>query len=322
MHFPDGEGRRLNLRGAAGVNNIVFNTKYSLRSGFTLIELVVVLVVMAVLTHLAVREISQVRAAQLRKVADKQLETLRECVWHVSQFGDPEGFLSDMGRLPRLVSQTNSQGTSVGTLSELWRRPASARPFALLSAANSSLYVHGANASSLASMGAGVLVPTGWRGPYLRMPFGKDRLFDPWGNAIESVDEAGFTRIVVSNGFASAVSHLGSDARPDDKFAPGSVAAGDMTLSLLPEGGATSRLVLRAEVTNGSTFAGEITWAWYGPADGLITGGVKRVSYPVAAEFSGLTPGLKIVKDSLSGVPRSVFVRPGDNLVQIRIAVP
>lgn len=292
------------------------------RRAFTLIELVVVLVVMAILTHLAVREVSQVRAAQLRKVADKQLETLRECVWHVSQSGDPEGFLSDMGRMPRLVAETNSQGIAVGTLAELWRRPASVRQFELLSAANSSLYVQGADAASLVAMGAGVLVPTGWRGPYLRMPFGKDRLLDPWGNAVESVDEAGFARIAVSNGFAVAVSHLGSDARPDDKFEPGSVAAGDITVSLEPDGGATSRLVLRAEVTNGSTFAGEITWAWYGPADGLITGGVKRVAYPLAAEFGGLTPGLKIVKDSLSGVPRSVLVRPGDNLVQIRVAVP
>lgn len=292
------------------------------RRGFTLIELVVVLVVIAALTHLAVREISQVRAGQLRKMADKQLDALRDCVWHVSPDGDPDGFLADMGRLPRLVSQTNSTGASVGTLAELWRCPASTPMYALLPANDASRYVQGVDSATLASMGAGVFVPTGWRGPYLRMPLGKDRLLDPWGNTIESVDEAGFQRVAVSNGFAVAVSHFGSDARPDDKFAPGSASAKDSTVSLLPEGGAASRLVVSVEIANGASFSGNITWAWYGPADGKITGGVKSVAYPSPAEFTGLTPGVKIIKDSLSKVPRRVVIRPGDNLIQVKVAAP
>jgi len=296
--------------------------KYSPRGGFTLIEMVVVLVVIAVLTHLAVRELSHVRAAQLRKAADRQLESLRDCVWSVSADGEPEGFLSDIGRLPRLVSATNSDGTTVGTLSELWKCPDGMPEYALLPATNRALYAAGADSAALASMGKGVFVPAGWRGPYLRMPFGKDRLLDPWGNPLESEDDAGFRRVAVSNGVAVAVSHFGSDARPDGQFKPGSPNARDSTVSLVPQGGTKCRLVVSAEIAGASPFAGDIDWAWYGPAGGQITGAVKRVAYPAPAEFDGLTPGVRIVKDSVSGIARRVVIRPGDNLMQFKMAAP
>ena len=282
----------------------------------------VVLVVIAVLTHLAVRELSHVRAAQLRKAADRQLETIRACVWSVSPSGEPEGFLSDMGRLPRLVSETNSDGTARKTLAELWRIPQGVPAYSLVPATNRAMYVAGADSAALAAMGAGVFVPSGWRGPYLRMPFGKDRLIDPWGNPLELEDDAGFLRIAVTNGFAAAVSHFGSDARPDASFGPGSAEARDATVPLAPDGGVECRLVVSAEISGAAPFAGDMKWAWYGPADGLITGAVKTVAYPAPAEFTGLTPGVRIVKDSVSGVARRVVVRPGDNLLQFRIAAP
>ena len=120
------------------------------RNGFTLIELTIVLVVLAALTHLAVRELSHIRAAQLHKAADKQLESIRDCVWSVSPDGEMQGFLSDMGRLPRPVSGTNSTGAASGNLSELWNRPASVRAFAPLSSASVT-----ANAESLVVAGWG-----------------------------------------------------------------------------------------------------------------------------------------------------------------------
>ena len=49
--------------------------------GFTLVELVVVLAVIAVLTHLAVRELSHLRDGKLAKVADRQLEEIRASVY-------------------------------------------------------------------------------------------------------------------------------------------------------------------------------------------------------------------------------------------------
>ena len=57
----------------------------------------------------------------------------------------------------------------------------------------------------------------------------------------------------------------------------------------------TSRLIVNA-VSSDASFAGDVTYAWYGPADGLITGAVAHVTYPSAAVFEGLTPGRRILK--------------------------
>ena len=51
------------------------------KHGFTLVELVVVLAVIAILTHLAVRELSHLRDAKLTKAADAPLETIRTSVF-------------------------------------------------------------------------------------------------------------------------------------------------------------------------------------------------------------------------------------------------
>ena len=153
-----------------------------------------------------------------------------------------------------------------------------------------------------------VYVPTGWRGPYLRLPFGKSRLFDPWGNPMEREDDAGLTRLWTTNGFICTVAHYGPRAQ----------ANGIQKIELAPDGGATSRLVISAQSAD-STFAGEITYTWYGPASGLITGAVQKVLYPTSAVFDGLTPGRRILKDSRSGLARTIDVKPGDNLISISL---
>ena len=146
---------------------------------------------------------------------------------------------------------------------------------------------------------AAVYVPTGWRGPYLRLPFGRTRLLDPWGNPVEKEDEAGLSRLAVSNGFATAVSHFGPRAQP----------SGERRLSLVPDGGESSRLV----VTSASETP--LAVAWYGPASGLVTGAAASVSAAAPAVFEGLTPGRRIL--FCNGVARAIDVRPGDNLIPL-----
>ena len=263
------------------------------KKAFTLVEMVMVLAVIAILTHLAVRELSHVRDAKLVQAADQQLEALRASVYAHANGEEPTGFLADMGRLPRLADNA--------TLDELWKMPTNARPYAVRTATVENL------APGLdALVDSSVYVPTGWRGPYLRLPFGKLRLFDPWGNPIECEDDAGLTRLWTTNGFVHAVSHYGPRAQ----------ANGRRTIALAPDGGATSRLIVSAESANAS-FAGEIIYSWYGPADGLITGAVQKVQYPAAAVFEGLTPGRRILKDSRSNRARPIDVKPGDNLISI-----
>ena len=63
---------------------------------------------------------------------------------------------------------------------KLWKKPEGSLPFAVREAVSSNLCVSASEKALLAENG--VWVPTGWRGPYLRLPVGRDELLDPWGN--------------------------------------------------------------------------------------------------------------------------------------------
>lgn len=271
-----------------------------MRRGFTLVEMVVVLVVLAAVTHLAMRELAHLRDHQLVQAADRQLETLRDSVFACDRGGIPAGFLADMGRL---VAATGA----VGTLSELWRMPAGAKPYAARPAVGENVVA--CLRGSAAFTNAAVRVPTGWRGAYLRLPVGKFELLDPWGNPIATRDSAGFARIGLTNGaFAVSVAHYGPTALRRDR----------RELSLVPDGGATSRLVVNVYSQGGESYA-DGTVAWYGPADGLITGAVAAVSCPGTVVFEGLVPGVRPVRESFTRSVRNVVVRPGDNLLDIKL---
>ena len=246
-----------------------------MRRGFTLVELVVVLCVLALLTHLAVREFSQVRDRKLEKAADAQLETIRDAAI---------AFLADMGRP---VAVTN------GTLAELWARPSRVPEYRVVPAVEENLV----NGAPRELVNTNVQVATGWRGPYLRLPIGRDRLLDPWGNPIELED-------------AVSVSHYGATAQEPDR----------RTLSLLPDRGSTSSLTVWA---TGEASGGTVKFGWYGPASGLITGAVAKAAMNVPCRFEGLTPGERVVVAELEGGTRRtlrlVRIAPGDNLLEIRL---
>ena len=267
-----------------------------MKCGFTLVEMTVVLIILAALTHVAVRQLSQVRDARLETVANRQLEEIRAAVYARTN-GESAGFLADMGRLPRTTNTTNA------TLEELWMCPVGARDFALRPAVSNNFSAATADVGALED--ANVLVPTGWRGPYLHIPFGRDELLDPWGNPMVEKDAAGLERLTVTNGLITAVSHYGATGQ----------RRGKRTLPLAPPQGATSRLVISFAAAE---TVGTVTCTWYGAADGWITGGVVT-NAPVAKPiiFENLAPGLKVVKDSLTGTARFIDLRPGDNLLQI-----
>lgn len=269
-----------------------------MRRGFTLIEMTVVLLIIAIVTHLAMRQLGSVRDQKLVTVANRQLLEIRDSVFCCGCDGTPTGFLADMGRL---VVATN------GTLSELWQKPAGARPFAVRPAVRENL----AKGVSSDLISSNVFVGTGWRGPYLRLPIGKTRLMDPWGNPLENPDAAGYDRLGVTNGFAMSATHLGPTALSHDPQR--------QTISLVPDGGTASRLVVQVVSTSG-TATNSVTYKWFGPCDGLITGAcAKAVQYGVAARFEGLRPGVRTVWDSASKTARLVDIKPGDNQIEIRI---
>ncbi len=141
--------------------------------GFTLLELVVVLAILAMVTALATREIGHVQDQQRFETAQRGMEDIEAAI-----LGSPEdrlpdgtrvaaGFVADMGRLPRTT------GTTQLTLGELWTSPGAL--FDVRAAVPS-------NGVAASSEDPEVLVPGGWRGPYIRLPLGTDILRDGWGN--------------------------------------------------------------------------------------------------------------------------------------------
>lgn len=286
------------------------------RRGFTLIELVIVLVVIAIVTHLAVVEFS--RVADKRKIAeaDRQLENISAAVFRVDENGSCAGFLADMGRLPRPVDidgdgRILQSSPTNGTLAELWITPPSVKEYAIRQAVRSNLRVPDEEKGELED--ENVWVPTGWRGPYLRLPVSKSRLYDPWGNAMEEHDSALLRRLWVTNGFVVAASHYGERAQSDGRR--------DMALvrGWRPGSEEGCRLVVYVDVAEGVAAIDECVW--YGPSDGMVTGKVESVASNVAV-CNVATPGMKVValrRGGSSVVVRPVEVPPGGK--EIRMVV-
>ena len=264
------------------------NRKAQGRSGFSLLELVVVLAVLSVLTHLAVRELGAMREGKLVQAADRQLDAIREA---------SAAFLSDVGRLPRLTAETNRAGEVAYTLSELWKKPASLDYRKLVER-------------------DGATVAVGWNGPYLRLPFGCDRLRDPWGNPMEREDAAGLPRLfAASDSTVTNVCHYGPKGQLDGRRA----------VSLLPGAGLSCRLALAVDAGD---YDGELVCRWLGPFENTVTGGTATVLSGGQVTFEGLTPGTKTIVvtkpapaagGAARRIVRLVEVAPGASPIQVKI---
>jgi prepilin-type N-terminal cleavage/methylation domain-containing protein len=134
--------------------------------GLSLVELLVVLTILAALTTIALRSTSGVLEQSRFEATQKTLENVRAAIVGESSNSSAvpvTGFVADMGRLPT-------------SLSELLTQPADAVPFGLQAAP---------------APHSDVLVPSGWRGPYLRLPVGSEQqnltqLADAWGSPLQS----------------------------------------------------------------------------------------------------------------------------------------
>lgn len=146
-------------------------------AAFTLLELVVVLAILSIVTVLAVRSLDGVEDQRRYEANQRAMNELEFAV-----LGSPDdraadgsrivsGFVADMGRLPATVLA----GANELTLAELWVRNANPAtplpPYDVRSPA----------------IDPEVQVPGGWRGPYLRLPFGTTNLLDAWGNPVHSL---------------------------------------------------------------------------------------------------------------------------------------
>lgn len=270
------------------------------RSGFSLIELTIVLFILALAAHLGTRQLAGVKAARLRAAADRQLEAIADAVY-CDRNGAVSGFLSDMGRLP--LAAPSPDGISP-CLSELYAQPAGTGEFRARPASPENLSPSAP--SSIAD--PNVLVPCGWGGPYVRLPLGASRLRDPWGNPVENPAE-GDARLLgedLSSGAANgaaifAVRHLGSDGIADTPN--GQPATAERSDAMLAFPSPNSADLLLAFTPN--TVSNVV---WYAPIGDKITGGaVRPVADASQLPIGGLPPGVRMVKVFFFDGPPRVF---------------
>lgn len=277
--------------------------------GFTLIELTLVLFVLALSAHLAVRELSRQRVRRLRDAADRQLSEISSAI--LSADGT-SGFLSDMGRLPAAIPVDPDDENTPLSLRELWSRPDGLGDHRARPATPENL----ADGAPSAIADPDILVPCGWGGPYLRLPPSAPRLRDPWGNPIETPDSASLPRLFADSNASTpaeapgapvaAIRHYGSDGLPDAERPPETDDQSDATLAfVVPE----ARLLLTFEPDTLEKIH------WYAPLGDKITGGIC-IPEPGTSQLliEGLTPGTRFLKIySVDAAPRvlQVTLRPG-----------
>lgn len=144
------------------------------RGGLTLVELLVVLAILALMATVAITSTDLLMSQGRYEATVRTLTNVQEAVLGPSGVRQADGtllisgFVADVGRLP--IATSNDPRLA---LSELWD-PDSLPQFAIRPASDPE-----------------VLVPCGWRGPYLRLPVGTADLRDGWGNPLVLLDESG-----------------------------------------------------------------------------------------------------------------------------------
>lgn len=148
-------------------------------AGFTLLELLVVLAILAIVTGLAVRSLDGVQDQHRYDTNRTGVDQLRAAI--VGSDDDRasdgartvSGFVADLGRLPRTVAQMIDD-ESMLTLAELFERR-EIPEFAVRQAT-------GTEIADPSDEDPEVFIAGGWRGPYVRLPLGAKTLLDGWGN--------------------------------------------------------------------------------------------------------------------------------------------
>ena len=170
--------------------------------GMTLVELLVVLAILALLTTVAVTS-SDVFLSQGRYEATaRTLTDIQEAV-----LGPPNarqadgtliatGFVADVGRSPLCTAADSAGGPS-----ELWVQPAGVAAFSLVQSANDT----------------DVVVPCGWRGPYLRLAPGQTSVHDGWGNPMNLFSDTAGDLAAVGNSIL-VVSSSGAGANTSSPY--------------------------------------------------------------------------------------------------------
>ena len=215
-------------------------------AGFTLLELLVVLVILTVIARTAVVALDGAASEEWRSSTIRGLEAAETAILgrpDLKQPGDlpwVEGFVADVGRLPRVDGDDVARGDS---FAELWKLGA-LNPYSLQTALGDPQ----------------VRMPVGWRGPYLRLGVGKTAWFDGFGRAFEPLDANGE---VAPDGDPIYGVRSGAEAGADDLVE-------DLVVSFVVDGIERHVGTVPVTVIPAAGGGGTIVLRLYGPEDGVL----------------------------------------------------
>lgn len=172
------------------------------RPGFTLVELVAVLLILAILATVAL-EMVEPQVDQTRfETTQKTLRSFEHAIYAEKINADGStttaGFFVDMGGVPRANAEIDDAGFAVLTVRSLWEIPTGVLPYENRNVLEMSTVIANTD-NTLDGNSDGedddldgdpvngdseVIVGTGWRGPYLKLPIGANGIKDAWGSSL------------------------------------------------------------------------------------------------------------------------------------------
>ena len=173
------------------------------RRGLTLVELLIVLVILAIMTTVAITATDSLVDQGRYDATQRTLTNLRSAILGTPGTGNEAGlagFVADIGRMPVSLDELLAQGTLTPFIPYTFTKDGAAPD-----ASNPAAFTLGA----------------GWRGPYVRLAAGTTLLRDGWGNAFDFAP--GPPAIILSRG----ADYVVNDPQPTDYNA-------DLGLTILP----------------------------------------------------------------------------------------
>ncbi len=248
-------------------------------SGLTLVEVLVVMFILALLAQTAVLATEGLAAQTMRDVTERSLSDMEVALLGHDGRVDAQGraavtgFVADVGRLPRARIGTEP----AAALRELWeRRDAEPVP---PSERIPTLRIGSPPGDSE------VQLACGWRGPYLRLGFGRSVPLDGWGRRFELWTELGVA--VAEGDLVAGMESFGADGSDDP---PGVVSPGyDADLGLTVEREVAPLVqarhlgTVRVQVRNLAAAQRTFLVRLYGPRDGVPATLAQPLSVTVAA---------------------------------------
>ncbi|MEM6692011.1 MAG: hypothetical protein AAF664_21460 [Planctomycetota bacterium] len=225
-----------------------YSTSSSCRFALTLVELVVVLVILAALTGIAVQSLEPLADQSRLEATQTTLQNVDDAILQQTRSADGTlgylGFVADMGRLPLLFDVDPSASVVNLQPVELWTNDidfdgtADLTPYALRN------YVDPFTGDQLGSV-----IGSGWRGPYIQAPTSEPEVRDGYGRPLTFEVNAANKQLLNFESFgADGQSGSRGGTYDPDSFAPsggyGSPARFKGSLDIMVTQGGTEPEVL------------------------------------------------------------------------------